>query len=236
MTVNVKTNSSSKSLVETSILDTIYPIGSVYLTINNNNPSTFLGGTWEQFGQGRTLIGQGTGNDGSNTIEFKEDTYGGEYKHKLDTNELPSHNHSINISGTTGGNSRGHTHNYTRASSVQGHTLTINEMPSHSHNISHMKASTEAGGYGLTKTPGFTNRVIITGDLNNSRRYTVSNSVGGGGSHSHGLNTTTDTSTGESQNHTHTFSYSGNTGNIGNGNGSNIIQPYIVIYFWKRTK
>ena len=30
-----------------SILD-IYPIGSVYLSVNETNPSTLLGGTWEQ--------------------------------------------------------------------------------------------------------------------------------------------------------------------------------------------
>ena len=229
MAVNVKTNNSNKSLAETNILDTIYPIGSVYLTINDNNPSTFLGGTWEQFGQGRTLIGQGTGNDGSNTIEFKTDQTGGEYKHSLTTNELPSHNHSISISGTTGGNSKGHTHSYTHASSVQGHTLTIDEIPKHNHNMK-IPVSTDWRGNGGA---AFQLASIVTDTLRPSD-YIIS--TGGGKSHSHSLNTSSYTSGGESQNHTHTFSYSGNTGNNGSGNGSNIIQPYIVIYFWKRTK
>ena len=53
----------------------------MYITYNNNNPGNFLGGTWVQFGQGRTLIGQGTGNDGSTSMSFATagDT-GGKYK------------------------------------------------------------------------------------------------------------------------------------------------------------
>lgn len=58
-----------------------FPVGAVYITYNNNNPGNFLGGTWVQFGQGRTLIGQGTGNDGSTSMSFTTagDT-GGKYK------------------------------------------------------------------------------------------------------------------------------------------------------------
>lgn len=61
--------------------DKLYPVGAVYITYNNNNPGNFLGGTWVQFGQGRTLMGQGTGNDGSTSMSFTTagDT-GGKYK------------------------------------------------------------------------------------------------------------------------------------------------------------
>ena len=64
-----------------SIKSAMYPVGSVYITYNNVNPGTFLGGTWERFGQGRTLIGEGTGNDGSTSMSFTTagDT-GGKYK------------------------------------------------------------------------------------------------------------------------------------------------------------
>ncbi|MGO3002858.1 MAG: phage baseplate protein [Pseudolactococcus laudensis] len=33
------------------------PVGSIITTISNTNPSTYLGGTWERFAQGRTLVG-----------------------------------------------------------------------------------------------------------------------------------------------------------------------------------
>nr|DAI77110.1 MAG TPA: baseplate wedge protein [Caudoviricetes sp.] len=64
-----------------SIKSAMYPVGSVYITYNNVNPGTFLGGTWERFGQGRTLVGEGTGNDGSTSMSFTTagDT-GGKYK------------------------------------------------------------------------------------------------------------------------------------------------------------
>ena len=54
---------------------TAFPVGAVYITYNNNNPGNFIGGTWVQFGQGRVLMGQGTGNDGSTSKSF---TFGGD--------------------------------------------------------------------------------------------------------------------------------------------------------------
>ena len=71
-----------------------YPVGSVYTSISSNfNPNTSFGGTWERFGQGRTLIGEGTGNDGSTSMNFTAGSTGGEYKHKLTIEEMPSHHH-----------------------------------------------------------------------------------------------------------------------------------------------
>lgn len=84
------------SLINTTIdntINSIYPIGSVYISLTETNPGTYLKGTWEQFGQGRTLIGVGVGNDGTNTQEFGVNTTGGEYKHKLVIDEIPSHAH-----------------------------------------------------------------------------------------------------------------------------------------------
>ena len=59
-----------------------YPVGSVYISISSNfNPNTSFGGTWERFGQGRTLIGEGTGNDGSTSKNFTAGSTGGKYEH-----------------------------------------------------------------------------------------------------------------------------------------------------------
>ncbi|UVY45542.1 MAG: protein of unknown function (DUF859) [Bacteriophage sp.] len=71
-----------------SILDSIYPIGSVYISLTVTNPGTYLKGTWEQFAQGRTLVGVGEGNDGKNKHTFVVDETGGEYKHMLTKKEL----------------------------------------------------------------------------------------------------------------------------------------------------
>lgn len=76
------------------ILDAMYPVGSVYITADKNNPGNFIGGTWEQFGQGRTLIGEGTGDDGSTSMSFTPNSTGGEYLHQLTEGEMPSHYHN----------------------------------------------------------------------------------------------------------------------------------------------
>lgn len=85
-------------LISTTIdntIDAMHPVGSVYVTIINTNPSTFLKGTWEQFAQGRTLVGVGEGTDGTTTQTFLENTDGGEYNHKLTIDEMPSHSHNF---------------------------------------------------------------------------------------------------------------------------------------------
>lgn len=32
----------------------MYPVGAIYISTSSVNPSTYLGGTWDSFGQGRT--------------------------------------------------------------------------------------------------------------------------------------------------------------------------------------
>lgn len=59
-------------------LKNIYPIGSVYISVNNTNPSTLFGGSWVQFGQGRTLVGVDT-NDPNFDIPLQ---HGGSKTHR----------------------------------------------------------------------------------------------------------------------------------------------------------
>lgn len=75
------------ALINTT-LNSIYPVGSVYISLTSTNPGTYLKGTWEQFAQGRTLVGVGTGSDGANTQTFAVNDTGGEYKHMLTKKEL----------------------------------------------------------------------------------------------------------------------------------------------------
>lgn len=87
---NTKFTTTKEELTEliNTTLDSIYPIGSVYISLTNTNPGTYLKGTWEQFAQGRTLVGVGEGSDGTNTQTFDVNDTGGEYKHLLTKKEL----------------------------------------------------------------------------------------------------------------------------------------------------
>lgn len=64
-----------------SLINKIYPVGSIYVSVNNTNPSTFIGGTWSQFGAGRTLVGVNTSDTDFNTVQKT----GGSKTHRHDT-------------------------------------------------------------------------------------------------------------------------------------------------------
>ena len=97
------------SLINTTIdstINSIYPIGSVYISLTETNPGTYLKGIWEQFGQGRTLIGEGTGDDGSNTMSFEAGSTGGNYEHNhtygIKLNDYYSNISNLNLRNSDG--------------------------------------------------------------------------------------------------------------------------------------
>lgn len=77
------------------IFNKVYPVGSIYLSVNNSNPSNYFGGTWVAWGSGRVPVGVNTSDSNFNTVEKT----GGESEHALTTNEIPSHNHRLRDAG-----------------------------------------------------------------------------------------------------------------------------------------
>lgn len=81
--------------ITTQLLEKVYPVGSIYISANRVSPQVFLGGTWEPFAYGRTLVGVDD-SDSSPDMDFAEPLKtGGEKTHQLTIEEMPSHNHSI---------------------------------------------------------------------------------------------------------------------------------------------
>ena len=69
-----------------NIFDSIYPVGSIYITANEINPSTLFGGVWEQI-KDTFLLSAGD--------VYEAGTTGGEATHTLTINEMPAHNHDL---------------------------------------------------------------------------------------------------------------------------------------------
>ena len=70
------------------LIDNVYPVGSIYMSVNSANPSTLFGGTWQRI-QGRFLFAADSAHAAGST--------GGEETHKLTASEIPDHKHSINF-------------------------------------------------------------------------------------------------------------------------------------------
>ena len=70
-------------------IDFVYPVGSIYLSINSTNPSKWFGGTWVSWGTGQVPVGVDTTQTEFNTVEKT----GGEKTHKLTKAEIPNHIH-----------------------------------------------------------------------------------------------------------------------------------------------
>lgn len=91
-----------------------YPVGSIYMSMSATNPSSFFGGTWVRFAQGRMLIGV---NELDGDFDWPGEI-GGAKTHTLTEAEIPSHDHGAGTLDTTGGD---HTHNIPRASNTGSH-------------------------------------------------------------------------------------------------------------------
>jgi hypothetical protein len=86
ITDNTNNISSLNGQVAT-LLQTVYPVGSIYMSASNTDPSVlFSFGTWEQI-KDTFLLSAGD--------KYEAGATGGESEHKLTIEELPEHSHGI---------------------------------------------------------------------------------------------------------------------------------------------
>lgn len=66
----------------------IYPVGSIYLSINSASPADLFGGTWERI-KDKFLLASGD--------TYSAGSTGGEAEHTLSAAEMPRHAHTVRI-------------------------------------------------------------------------------------------------------------------------------------------
>lgn len=147
----------------------------------------------------------------------------------LDATMIPSHTHSLSASGTTSGQSAGHTHTFSGTTSGQSathsHAATVTD-PGHTHNTHNFN-----GGGG---NPG--------GDMNSSAPQNLSTTSSTTGisvaignasaDHSHTYSGTTSAVSGD---HTHTVTVTGTSGGTGGGLAHENRPPYFALAYIMKT-
>ena len=71
--------------LDKSVIDMVYPVGAIYMSVNSTNPGNLFGGKWEQI-KDRFLLSAGD--------TYTAGSTGGEAQHTLTKDEMPSHRHN----------------------------------------------------------------------------------------------------------------------------------------------
>lgn len=86
-------NDEALNNMQIELMKLVFPVGSTYCTQDNTNPSEILKfGTWERV-KGKVLVGLDEDDTDFNEIGKT----GGEKKHTLTVDEMPSHTHDVAI-------------------------------------------------------------------------------------------------------------------------------------------
>lgn len=202
--------------LEASRLNKTYPIGSIYITTTYSSPEAVanaIGGTWEAYGSGRTLVGVDPNNTSFNSVNKT----GGSSTTTLGTSNLPSHTHNIPSLSGTAASAGTHTHNNTAKSSTI--TGEFGALVPNNHAKWHSGAFASASLLATNSSDAVksttTTSVIYGYKLEATPTITMTNASAG--AHTHTITTTASTS-----------------GSVGSGTAFTNLQPYITVYMYKR--
>lgn len=125
-TANNAANTAEQVKVEMdAVTNKLWPVGSIYISVNNANPASFFGGSWTAFATGRTIVGVDTSQGEFNSVEKA----GGHKELQSHAHGLNNHVHSLN----------NHTH------TVPNHVHTMQGAGNHYHYLGINKDAVQKG-------------------------------------------------------------------------------------------
>lgn len=90
------------------VVNALYPVGSLYMSVDPANPSIqWPGTTWVAHAAGRALVGVGSNGEGSYNVGQQRGTE----THILTAAQIPAHTHTVNPPETNTSTDGNHTHN-----------------------------------------------------------------------------------------------------------------------------
>lgn len=223
-----------------TIIDTLYPVGALYTSTLSTNPATLLGrGTWAAFGAGKVLVGR----DANDTdFDVAEETGGAKAvaaagsvsQPTFSGSALGTHAHGVGTlaasahAGAAVADHAAHTHSVTSNVAVADHA-------SHTHTTASSTASPK-----LATSNTSSGVSLVTGGPSATLSHAVTNNAVTSGNPSATLTHSV------TQPSDHTLSgssaaVSGGTpaGTVSQptftGSATSVVQPYIVVFMWKRT-
>ena len=209
----VDENAGAIKTLNRDLFDLVYPVGSIYMSVNSVNPSTLFGGTWEAWGSGRVPVGINTNDSNFDTVEKT----GGASSVTLTASQsgVPAHAHGLNS----------HTH------SVGAHSHGLNShkhsVGAHSHGLNSHKHSVGAHAHGLNShthsIPALSGSTNKTGAHTHNMPFTNTSGTLGTNwyikaDYNKGVWSSTTTSNGD---HQHTVTTVANTTGKASGNTAN---------------
>ena len=221
------------------IINIVYPIGSIYMSVTDTSPSVLFGGTWQRL-EDRFLIGAGSNHSAGATGGAESVSYtpaGSVENHKLTTSEIPSHSHGLNShKHSIGAHAHGlnsHTHGVGSYATENGGNHTHNRIFDGTNTYSLTASGFGGSGSGTTLRVG-TSTIKITNDGSVAHKHTI---TGSSGAASGNTANSTAFDSGAASGNTENSGGGGNHNHGFSGTSANIstMSPYLAVYMWKRT-
>lgn len=210
-----------------NIFDLVYPVGSIYMSVNNVNPGTLFGGTWVAWGDGRVPVGVKSSDSNFNTVEKTGGSNSESYT-------PGGSNTAVTLTAAQSG-VPAHSHGHTIAVSDKAQfntnssgSCTTGSSGSHSHDVGGIKTGTKGSNQQRVCSQASATSQFATSDAG-SHTHSVPNHTHSIPAHGHSITGGISNNTAKNASESHNHTFTGTQATISH------LQEYITCYMWKRT-